>query len=109
LHTWTARIIEAASAITIVAPASIKAVTKSGRGDAKEWGANVETAAAVNRAALRQAPGMAIEMLKYKAAEAGIKCDVILDNQPTIAVGGELVAAGKTLRRARRILRKEAA
>jgi hypothetical protein len=47
-------------------------------------------------------------MLKYKAEEAGIRCDVVEDTQPALVVGRDLVVGGKQLRRARRVV-KEAA
>ena len=107
LHVWTARLVARSSEITIIAP-KLREQTRSGRGDEKHWGAAVETKAALNRNVLGQAPGMAIQMLRYKAEEAGIQCTVITDDAPKLAVGGELVTAGKQLRRARREIRRAA-
>ena len=107
LHVWTTRLIERASDLTIIAP-PVREVTKTPRGDEKSWGANVEVVSDLNRNTLSQAPGMAIQMLLYKAEEAGTRCDVVADTAPSIAVGSELVAVGRTLRRARRELRKVA-
>jgi hypothetical protein len=45
---------------------------------------------------------MAVQMLEYKAEEAGIRCDVVVDDSPAIAIGGALVKAGKKLRRSAR-------
>jgi putative transposase len=107
LHVWTAGIVARASDITIIAP-KVRENTRSGRGDAKQWGAHTELVAALNRNTLGQAPAMAIQMIKYKAEEAGIRCDIIADADPVIAVGHELVAAGKHVRRARRQLKRVA-
>lgn len=102
LHVWTARIIERASDLTITAP-TIKERTKSPRGDATAWGSNVETVSTLNRHVLSFAPARAIAMLQYKAEEAGIRCDVVTPADPSIAVGGDLVVIGKSIRRARRV------
>jgi putative transposase len=107
LHVWTARIVARASDITIVAP-PLREVVRSPRGDDKQWGANIGIVSELNRHLLSQAPGSAIQMLRYKSAEAGIRCDVVTDEAPNVAVGGELVTAGKTLRRARRETRRAA-
>jgi putative transposase len=108
LHVWTARIIARASDLTIIAPASIRRETSTPRGTVENWGANVATVSAINRNALSQAPATAVAMLSYKAAEAGIRCDIVTDLEPEIRVGQDLVAAGKTLRRARREIRRAA-
>lgn len=108
LHVWSARIVEMASDLTIVAP-RVQEHIRTPRGDAKHWGANVEAVSALNRNTLSQAPATAIQMLRYKAEEAGIRCDVVTDIAPDIAVGGDLVTAGKTLRRARRATKERKA
>ena len=108
LHVWSARTVARSSDLTVTAPA-LRANTRSPRGDEKQWGANIEIVSQVNRNTLAQAPASAIAMLAYKAQEAGIRCDVITDEAPAIGVGGDLVAAGKVLRRARRQLREQAA
>jgi putative transposase len=107
LHVWTARIISGASDLTIVMPKSIKEATATPRGDAKQWGANVEIVSTVNRHVLNQAPALARAMLEYKAAEAGIRCDVITDDAPSVAISEKLVAAGKSVRKAKRAIRKQ--
>ncbi len=101
LHVWTTGIVARASDITIMAP-RVKENTKTPRGDEKHWGANIEIVSDINRNTLGQAPAMAIQMLKYKAEEAGIRCDIVDNDAPNIGVGRELVTVGKTLRRARR-------
>jgi transposase len=101
LHVWTARVAREASIITIIAP-KVRDVTASPRGDARNWGAAISTVSALNRHVLAQAPALAIQMLKYKAEEAGIRCDVVEDTLPKIGVGADLVTAGKELRRKRR-------
>lgn len=104
LHVWTARVVHCAKSITVTAP-KIKNFTASPRGDERSWGANVETVSNLNRNTLSYAPAMAIQMLKYKAQEAGIRCDVIEDPAPKIAVSEKLVAAGKALRKMKRAMR----
>jgi hypothetical protein len=106
LHVWTARIISRAQDITLIVPKSIREVTASARGDENDWGANVEDVAKLNRNTLNMAPAMARAMLEYKAAEAGIRCDVVVDQAPKVGVGADLVYAGKELRRAQRNIRK---
>ncbi len=107
LHVWSCRVVSRASDLTIVAP-PVRQVTKTPRGDEKQWGAQVETVSGLNRNILSQAPAAAVQMLQYKAQEAGIRVDIITDNNPKIAVGGDLVSAGKQLRRQRREARKAA-
>lgn len=85
----------------------VKENTQSPRGSDAEFGANVETVSKLNRNTLNQAPAMAIQMLAYKAEEAGIRCDVIEDAAPKIAIGGKLVAAGKAVRKSKRALREQ--
>jgi transposase len=106
LHVWSTRIVERAASLRIVKPASIREATKSPRGDESNWGAMVETVSKLNRHVLAYAPAMAVEMLKYKAEERGIRCVIIEDDAPNIMVGGELVAVGKQLRRARRAAKR---
>jgi hypothetical protein len=105
LHVWTSSIVKRAGDLTIIIPPSIKEVTASARGDDKQWGANVAPVAEINRHVLNQAPALARAMLEYKAAEAGIRCDVVADTSPKAAVGGGLKAAGKELRKAQRKLK----
>jgi len=109
LHVWSSRIVARASDLTIIAPPKIKQETATPRGDERRWGAQVETVSTLNRHVLSQAPATAIQMLRYKAAEAGIRCDVVADDAPNIGVGRELVNAGKQLRRARRETKRRAA
>lgn len=106
LHVWTARLVARASDITIIAP-KIKPLTQSPRGDEREHGAAIKTVSGLNRHILNYAPAMAIQMLQYKAAEAGIRCDIVTDEAPAVAIGEKLVAAGKTLRKAKRAIRRE--
>ena len=107
LHVWTCRIVSQASEITIHAP-PVRQNTRTPRGDEKSWGANVEPVSELNRSTLAQAPATTMQMLKYKSEESGIRCEVVEDRAPNIAVGGDLVSAGKTLRRLRRETRKVA-
>lgn len=108
LHVWSTRIVERSTDITIIIP-PIKEVTRTPRGDEREWGAQVETVSELNRGILSLAPAMARAMLAYKSEEAGIRCDVVEDAAPVVAVGADLVRAGKSTRRLGRIIRREAA
>jgi hypothetical protein len=108
LHKWSARIIERASDLTIIEP-PVRDAIKTPRGNEKRWGAQVETVSTLNRHVLSQAPMTAIQMLRYKSEEAGIRCDIVSDAAPVIAVGGDLVNAGKQLRHARRAAKRKAA
>ncbi len=108
-HVFTTDIIRQASAIELTAPASIKDETRSGKGDARSWGAAVQIKALLNRHILGFAPAMTSQMLAYKAAEAGIPFFLIEDEAPVISVGNDLVAITKAARRARRQLKDKAA
>jgi hypothetical protein len=101
LHVWSKRKVEHASVLTIYKPA-VRENTATPRGDAQEWGASVKTVSALNRRALSYAPAMAAKMLEYKAREIGIPVQIIEDATPDIAIGGKLVAAGKSVRKAKR-------
>lgn len=101
LHVWTARIVARANKITIQAP-DLSRLVRTGRGNEKQWGAAVDTAAAVNRNTLALSPSSAISMLRYKAEEAGIACEVQEDCEPAIKVGREIVETGKIVRKARK-------
>jgi len=105
LHVWTSSIVRDASNITIVTP-RLRENIRTPRGDERRWGAEVETVSLLNRHTLHQAPGIATAMLKYKAEEKGIRCDVVMEEAPNIAVGPDLVLSGKEQRRARRAVRR---
>jgi hypothetical protein len=107
LHCWSTAQVRAASAIIAVLP-DIPSLTASPRGEASNWGAEVRTVSAINRHVLSQGAATAVAMLQYKAAEVGVSCTIEQQQNPPIAIGGELVAVAKILRRARRTLRKEA-
>jgi putative transposase len=106
LHEWSTAIICEAADLTIIAP-KVKEETASPRGNGKSWGANVETVSKLNRHVLNQSPAMAVQMLAYKAKEAGIRCDIVEDESPNIAIGAKLVAAGKQLRKTKRALKEK--
>lgn len=108
LHEWTTNVIRGASRLTIIRPPDIKGDTATGRGDARAWGAAVEVKAEMNRHVLAQAPAAAIAMLVYKAAEAGIECDVQAAPE-ILAAGQDAVRTAKQVRRLRRQIKKEAA
>jgi transposase len=107
MHVWTSAIVRSASDITIMAP-KLKNNVKTPRGTERQWGAEVSTVSTLNRHTLSQAPGMAIAMINYKAEQRGIRCDVVTDDSPLIAVGQELVTAGKQRRRAQRVVKMAA-
>ena len=108
LHKWTTDLVASAARLTIIAP-PVKAKTRSAKGHEKDWGGAVDLVASLNRHVLSQSPAMTVNMLKYKAAEAGIECVVTDDDAPSIAVGGDLSKAKKLSRKAGRKLHKEAA
>ena len=107
IHVWSDNIVRQANDITIIAPPSIRESTKSPHGNEQLWGASTEIVSEINRNVLRQSPAAAIAMLKYKAHEAGIRCDVIEDEAPNIAVGSDLVIAGMKARKVRRQINQE--
>lgn len=106
LHEWTTAVTRQTSDLTVVAP-PVRETTQSAKGDEKNWGAAVGTVAAVNRHVLSQAPASAVQMLEYKAKEAGIRCDIIEDEAPATAIGAAIADAGRELRRVSRKVRKE--
>jgi putative transposase len=107
LHEWTTDVVRHASALTVIRPApSIKEATQSGRGSERAPGANVKLKAEFNRRLLEQSPSMAIAMLAYKAAEAGIDYQEAATTEAM--VGNHAVTTAKALRRTRRTIRKEA-
>jgi len=101
LHVWSKRLAEGASVMTIIRP-RVKENTRTPRGDKTSYGAAVSIVSQLNRNTLSYAPAMAAAMLEYKAKELGIRCEVIDDDAPDIAIGSKIVAAGKALRRASR-------
>ena len=103
LHRWTTQIVRAAADLTVHAPAIAENI-KSGRGNAVAHGAQVATIAALNRHVTNQAPAAAVAMLEYKAAEAGIRCDVIRVANHGIGVGRDLRAAAIAGRKSSRKL-----
>lgn len=106
LHVWTAGVIARAGDVTILMP-PLREHLKTARGDARRPGAETAIVAQLNRTFLGRAPAMARDMLVYKAAEAGIRCDVIDDPSPETGIGGDLAAAGQHQRRARRAARRK--
>lgn len=105
LHIWTTHIVGAASKLTIIAP-KIRKHTNTPRGDTERWGAAVADVTKLNRHVLSQAPAMAIQMLKYKAEEAGIRCEIREDQNPAIAIGASIKKINRKLRSAARKLRR---
>jgi len=85
----------------------IKENTASARGDEKRHGAAVKTVAMLNRHVLAQAPAMAIQMLEYKADEAGIPFARFTPDEHKIAIGAQISSAAKAVRSTRRAIRKE--
>lgn len=108
LHRLTSDLVRRASEMLVICP-KIRESTQSAKGDAKNWGAAVKAVAALNRHILAQAPAMAIQMLEYKATEAGIPFARAEPEQHAISVGRDLPAATKAARKARRIIKKDEA
>jgi len=106
LHVWTKQLVERASVLTIIKPASIKDFTQTARGNVKNWGAAVEIVSEINRDTLSHAPAMAVQMLEYKAEELGIPCQVIEDDTPEISISKAFVASRKVSRRSARETKK---
>lgn len=107
LHVWTSRIVQRYGKIEIISPKSIKQSTETARGNVQAWGAEVASVAVANRTILNYSPAAAIAMLRYKAEEAGIRCEIVEDIAPKTAITGHLVTAAKTNRRVRRQIRKQ--
>jgi len=105
LHAWSTRLVASAADLTVIAP-PIKDNTRTGRGSKASHGAQVETIAAFNKSILEKAPAKAVAMLTYKAAEAGIRCDVVKAEDHQIAIGRDLRAAAVAAKRARRALKR---
>jgi hypothetical protein len=105
LHVLSHQLVRRARDLTVIMP-SLKKHVRTPRGDKEDWGAMVEPVSTLNRSVLGQAPGMMVQMLVYKAAEAGIRCDVVTAAAPKIKVGRDLVTTGKLARRGRREARK---
>lgn len=101
LHEWTTEVVSRSGSITIIAP-PVKEATRTARGNIDEWGGAVHTVAALNRNILSKAPASAIQMLKYKAAEAGIPCFVVEESEYRAAVGRDLSMAVKVGRKVQR-------
>ena len=76
------------------------------RGTKQSWGAVVKTVSGFNRHVLHQAPMTAVQMLTYKAAEAGIPCEVMEDTQTELTIGRDLVAARKAERGTKRKIKQ---
>lgn len=105
LHNWTTRVVAASASVTAIAP-PIKETTATARGNEKFHGAAVRTVAELNRTVLSQAPAAALQMLAYKAAEAGVEFREVADNAPAAAIGRDISEAKKTERKARRQLKR---
>lgn len=107
LHVWTANIVAHASSLRIIMPPAIKEATASPRGDEKLWGAAVKDVSALNRHILNFAPSLVVQMLEYKAREAGIEFETVKDELPAVAIGAGIVETGRAIRRAKRQVKKE--
>jgi len=104
LHKWTTELVESVSELTVVCP-PIKESTKSAKGNERNHGAAVKTVAMQNRHVLAQAPAMSIQMLEYKAEEAGVPFVTVSPDEHALAIGRELPAAAKAVRRLRHQLK----
>jgi hypothetical protein len=105
LHVWSTRLVSRAKDLTVITPRVSDHVV-SPHGDEKQWGAATDTVSKINRNVLSMAPAAAVAMLTYKAEEAGIRCDIVEDEAPAIAIGSVLVDTGRKLRNAARKIRK---
>jgi transposase len=105
LHVWTTQLVERASDITIVKP-PVREYIKTPRGTSENWGANTAKVSQLNRQVRNFAPSAAIRMLQYKAAEKGIRCDIVAAETTNLTLVPELVTVGKLARRASRLARK---
>lgn len=108
LHRWTSRLIAACSSLEITCP-KVSEATRSAKGTIFAPGAEVKTVAKLNRHILAQAPAMAIQMLEYKAAEAGLDFVRLYPEQHITTIGKDLQAATKAARKARRTLKEACA
>lgn len=105
LHKWSSDLVESAADLTVIRP-DVRSVTKTGRGNEKAHGAKVAVVAEVNRHVLGQAPALAVQMIEYKASEAGVRCDVITDEAPKANAGQDLSKAAREAKKARRQTKK---
>jgi len=105
LHVLTANWVADASELTVISP-RISEHTQTARGGEKEWGAHTAIVSDLNRNTLSQAPATAVAMLKYKAREAGIDCPVVVEDEPDISAGAQLVEARKQARRMKRQVKR---
>lgn len=101
LHCWTTEIVRSFGEIAVIAPPILES-TATARGDESSHGAAVKPVAMLNRHVLEQAPAMAIQMLEYKSAEAGIPFVRTTPDEHALAIGRDLPAATKIARRAKR-------
>lgn len=106
LHCWSSHLISRASDLTIVKP-NLTGLTRSARGDPSNPGGAVRSTAEITRLVLQQACGMAIQMLGYKAAEVGIRCDIASTELHASFVGQEASKATKIVRQSQKIFTTE--
>jgi transposase len=107
LHVMTTEIVRLAKSVDLTRP-DLKEVTKSGKGNEKEWGAAVKFKALINRHILNQTPGAFIEQLKYKLEESGAEFVETIKEDHKANDGNKVVKAKKTVRKARQTIRKAA-
>jgi len=108
LHVWTTTMQRKYASVVLHSP-KLTEVTKSGRGNAQRWGAAVKDKARMNRHVLDFAAGEARAQLEYKFAESGGDFQSIeIPDHPT-AAGNLLVEASKTVRTAKRRLKRNIA
>jgi transposase len=101
LHLWTTGIARRFARLAIKSPPLAEA-TKSGHGDAWQHGAMTDFKAALNRRVLDQAPGYAIQMLRYKIAERGGETELMELPDADVMTGNLVVQAAKTNRKLKR-------
>lgn len=104
LHKWTSDLVKVAAEISVTHP-KISDVTKTGRGDSRQWGAAVKTVAMLNRHILNMAPSSAIQMISYKAEESSIPLTVTEIAHHSAFIGQDIKHAKVAARTARKTLK----
>jgi len=102
LHGFARDLVAQASEITLIVP-PIRDATRSAKGDERHHGAAVRDVAAINRTILQQSPASLIQMIEYRAKEAGIACTVLRAPEAEAAtIGRDISTATKAARRLKR-------
>jgi len=102
LHEWSTALTRRFGEIELIAPKDIKEATKSAAGTERNHGAEVAFKAMLNRRMLSFAPAAAVQMLTYKAAEAGALFHLTETTDHIAHAGNAVVAVAKIARKAKR-------